>query len=441
MFNYSQIAQLTNGTWLREPIDSAAEVNGLSIDSRSISTEQIFLALQGENFDGHDFVNRITASSIKLVIVSRELDSYNFPTLLVPDCKKAIALMAGYFCANFKGKIITVTGSNGKTSFQNWLSQVLSNNFKVHSPKSSFNNLIGVSHTILNCPDAADFLILELGTNNPGEILPLALLAQAHYAVLLNVGFAHSANFLAIDAVYAEKLQIFSHLRQPKIGLTPLADTKIIAPVTINAEHFANEVKAVSLNTQNISTILDIDLRGRIHSVECSLIGAHLNHTLSALVKLLMLLELTDEQILQGISMLKPKAGRMQVYRHNDNLIIDDSYNANPSSILSLILSIKQFEIAAKYLIIGPVAETRFSPAQITPIVSALSISKIQTLGFGNLAEILAEDSANLNVTLFASKEELIKGLAKYKAEQALYAFKASRSARFEDVVAGFTGA
>ena len=183
--------------------------NGVSIDSRTIQKGDLFIALKAER-DGHKFVENAFKNGAAAALVDHVPNSLDAscPLLLVPNVMKALQSMASFARNRFKGKVIAVTGSVGKTSTKEMLHKILSDQGETHSSFASYNNHWGVPLTLTRMPEGADFSVIEIGMNHPGEIAPLSVLAKPDIALITSVAPAHLAAFKNIEEIAREKASI-----------------------------------------------------------------------------------------------------------------------------------------------------------------------------------------------------------------------------------------
>jgi len=197
------------------PVSPDAAICGVSIDSRAIAAGQAFVAIRGERFDGHDFADAAGRAQAACIIAERPVTIASdnaIPVLIVNSTLDALSALARWYRQQLSAKVIAITGSAGKTTTRNILYHILSRSFRCHQAVKSFNNHIGVPLTILDAPQDCEFLIVEIGTNHPGEIAPLARIANPHAACITLIGPAHLEGFGSIENILREKASIAAGL-------------------------------------------------------------------------------------------------------------------------------------------------------------------------------------------------------------------------------------
>ncbi len=198
--------------------DLYKSVTSVSIDTRNIKTNSLFVAIKGKNFDGHNYINEAIKKGAAAIVVSNRklasLDEINVPIISVKNTIFAYGELANIWRNKFGGKVISITGSNGKTTTKEMVSQILSSRYKVHKTTANNNNQIGVPLTILSTPKNTDFLILEHGTNHFGEIEYTARIAQPDYSLVTNIGSSHLEFLESKEKVLEEKISLFNHTKE-----------------------------------------------------------------------------------------------------------------------------------------------------------------------------------------------------------------------------------
>jgi UDP-N-acetylmuramoyl-tripeptide--D-alanyl-D-alanine ligase len=230
-------------------------VTGVATDSRTIRPGELFVALRGENFDGADYVADATARGAQAALVAREVPE-TVPQVLVPDTREALRLLARARRAEFRGDVVAVTGSCGKTTTKDLIGEVLARKFRVRVSQGNFNNEIGVPLSILALEPGEEMLVLELGVSAPGEMAPLAEAAGPTVAVVTNVAPTHLEFFGDVAAVRREKMTLLHYVR---LGGTAVlnADDPLVAAM---AEELVNGLKVVTFGLAEPASLWPADL-------------------------------------------------------------------------------------------------------------------------------------------------------------------------------------
>ena len=319
--------------------DSDRSFSEVSTDTRTLKREALFVALTGENFDGHDFLEAAREAGATGAVVRRgspHLDGME--QFEVDDPLVALGLLARARRREVPGPVIAVTGTNGKTATKEMLAKALGTRWKVHSTLANLNNLIGVPRTILTGPDDTEALVLEAGANAVGEIERLRDIIEPTVAVVTNVSAGHLAGFGSLEAVLAEKVSLVRDAPVAVVGTRPeelfeeagRSAHRVISAGTGGRAEVTPDEWTVGEDGRGTLTF-----RGR--RVELPLVGRHQveNATIALAVAVELDLDLT--RVARALEEVSLPAGRCEVVRRDGNgsglVILNDSYNANPESM------------------------------------------------------------------------------------------------------------
>jgi len=363
-----QLQNLTIGRWLIEPQDDQAVSDGISIDTRTIQTGNAFFALSGERFDGHDFLKNAVDNGASVLVVddrkkATKLTDTRIPMLLVDDTLRTIHDLARVYRRNLKRsgtKVIAVTGSNGKTTTRRLIHAALSSHLTGTQSPKSFNNHIGAPLTLLAASPDDGFVVVEVGTNHPGEIAMLADIVRPDAAVVTNIGTAHIGNFGSREAIAAEKLSLVRFLTRGGVavlpGDEPLAQD-VDLPDQCTSTRFGQSeacdmvLKNLKQHDSSISftiqSVREEDPFGGWQMKEAAitlpLLGKHnaLNTIAAIGVAHWMCLDVEDPKVAEALADIEPADMRLNVQTvgHKDNpvTLIVDCYNANRDSVAAAL--------------------------------------------------------------------------------------------------------
>ena len=329
------------------------EVHGISIDSREIKKNDLFIALKSKR-DGNDFILSAIEKGAKAAIINKVPIGLpiNFPYILVKDSMKALHSIAKYSRKRYKGNLVAITGSVGKTSTKDILTKILSIFGLTYSSPKSFNNDLGVPLTLANIPKKADYVICEIGMNAKGEIEPLSKLASPDTAIITNISTAHLASFNCLKEIAMEKANICSGLKKGGLLIYPVDNEfcdllkgivfeQKIKSMTFGSKKSAN-ISLDKISFLNNNSFASLVLDNKIFSdFSIGALGYHqLLNCLSA-VGVILNYDLDLKIALRELKKWKPRNGRGRFLdiSFNKNLkkikirIIDESYNCNPSSL------------------------------------------------------------------------------------------------------------
>jgi len=348
---------------------SVAIVDGANQDSRALEPGQLFVPLIAER-DGHDFIERAVAAGAGAYVSSRSPGPGT--AIVVADTMEALSAAGRLARAKLDGPVVGITGSVGKTSAKDLLAGALAASRRTHASTKSFNNEIGVPLTLLNAPDDSEVVVLEMGARGIGHIATLCDVASPTVGIVTTVAGAHMGEFGSIENIALAKGELVEAL--PRDGLAVLnADNPHVGQMAsrTRAEVLTfgvdTEVDGVSSASVVVSEIaLDDELRATFSlNTEWGAVtarpqtrGAHMAVNVAAAVGTALWLGSSISEVEHGIASAGVSPWRMEVFRSAAGaLIINDSYNANPTSMLGAIDSLAQLDTGRKIAVVGYMAE------------------------------------------------------------------------------------
>ena len=215
-WNLERVASALGDSAARRHPRGNTELSGITTDSRNVAPGQLFLALTGENFDGHDYVAQAVEKGAAAVVVSRPMDeqALGVPVYLVPDTLVALGTLANHYRRAWGGPVVMVAGSNGKTTTKDLIHAALSQAMKVHATTGNLNNRIGVPLTLLSIPPGAEIAVVEAGTNLPGEVAILRDIMDPDISVVTSIGEEHLEGLGDLAGVLEEESAAFDGVRE-----------------------------------------------------------------------------------------------------------------------------------------------------------------------------------------------------------------------------------
>ena len=330
-------------------IDSGPAVSDLtfdriSTDTRTVGPGDLFVALRGETFDGHDFVGQARARGARGVVVSRPVASETGLSVYeVGDTLRALGRLAAHRRRTLPAQVVGVTGSSGKTTVKELLSAALSSTFSVYSTRGNLNNRIGLPLSLLAAPEGAEFLVLELGTSEPGEIRALTEIAEPDHAVVTTVSEAHLTGLGSLEGILTEKLDLVR-------GASPAGKAVVGEEPAILVET-AREIRP-DVRVSGLSERADADLRGEVvgqgpdgrYTVRLrgregrpGIPGRHGARNFVLATSVAWLLGADDAAALESASAVKPGPLRGEVRKVGGLTMLLDCYNANPQSVAAAL--------------------------------------------------------------------------------------------------------
>ncbi len=432
--------------------DSYEDVTSVSIDSRNIKKKSLFIAIKGEKFDGHDFINAAVRSGAIAVMINRnrlrKLDDLMICVITVPDTVKALGDVAKIWRSKLKAKVIGLTGSSGKTTTKEILAALLNEKYSVNKTISNNNNHIGVPLTILSTRVNHSVLVAECGTNHFGEIPYTAEILQPDYALITNIGDSHLEYLKNRIGVLKEKSALLKVTSQRKGKIFINADDKLINNYSKN---FKNKVKYAFNNAADVKgKILSFDSLVRPH-IEVKSRSGKVNLTVSlpgesgaqnflAASAVGFELGLTSTQIKKAAKKIKSPAKRLRINIFKSFTVLDDTYNANPDSMRAAISILSLYKNRRrKIAILGDMFElgnqSRKLHESLADFVITQNIHEVLTTG-----KMMKFFSARLKsqgalAEHFETKELLKKYLKKINLFNSVVLVKGSRGMKMEEII------
>lgn len=393
-------------------LDSKLKVTGkVVIDSRKVSQGDLFVAINGEKVDGHDFCNDAIKQGAVAVISSKELAG--IPTLLVKEGNAAsknadqptvIALgkLASYLLLKLPNIFkIAVTGSSGKTTTKDMLFDLGNLIGPTVAPVGSYNNEIGMPQTILECDDKTKVLILEMGAREVGNIKKLCQIAKPDTSILLNIGSAHIEIFGSKELILKTKSEIIECLNADDVAVLNHEDETFSKQKT-KAKVVSFGLSGADVSAKNVllndkaQASYELEFEGKVSQVNLKLVGAHQVSNSLAAAAVFLKKGLDIDLVAKTLSNSTPKSKwRMQVEVNSKNVtVINDSYNANPESMKAAIRTLKQVGANKEtFLILGEMlelgADSIHMHQEVAALIQKLNIKK--TLVVGNGAKIISD--------------------------------------------------
>ena len=351
----SEISSMSGGILHGE--DQA--VNGVSIDSRSVQTQDLFVALHGEHFNGHDFVAASGERGAAGVMVEHKVDT-PLPQILVENTFAGLADLAAAWRKRCRPMMVAVTGSNGKTTTKTMLVSVLERRLNVLATRGNLNNHIGVPLTLLALREEHEAAVLELGANHPGEIVRLSELVQPAVAVVLNAAPAHLEGFGSVEGVARAKGELFESLPEDGIGIVNADDAYydywrgVLAPrrtISFAIDH------AADVSGRVLPDGVEISVKGEVRHLRLAVLGRHNLCNALAAAAVAHSLKVSFDDIVAGLEAVQAVLGRLSPLAGIGGAqLIDDTYNANPAS-LAAALEVLGERAGERWFVLGDMAE------------------------------------------------------------------------------------
>jgi UDP-N-acetylmuramoyl-tripeptide--D-alanyl-D-alanine ligase len=433
--------------------DGNALIERISTDSRTIKRGELFVALRGENFDGHKFVESVVKTGAAGAIVDLNWKGEipaNFAIIRAEDTLQAYQNLATHYRKSLSLKVLAITGSNGKTSTKDFAAAALARRFRVTKTQGNFNNYVGLPRTMLEATSEDEVAVWEIGMNHPGEVSMLAKLAAPDIAIITNIGVAHIEFMGSREAIAAEKGALAQAIGTEGTvilnaddpfseGIAARTSAKVIFVGTTGGTVRASEITQSATGTN--FTILEGAHRCR---AQLPLPGLHMVQNALLAVGASRVFGLSLEDCAAGLAAAPLTKARLQIKETGGVQFIDDSYNANPDSMKAALRTLVELDADGKRIaVLGEMRELGEESVRHHREVgeTAAELGVDQLIAIGDMAATIAEAarSAGLpNTSVVRSTSEAAQLLGEIAAPGDLILVKGSRGAHTEQVIETF---
>lgn len=330
----------------------------VSTDTRNISKDCIFFALKGDNFDANIFTNEALDKGAKYVVIDNPNYQVEGKTLLVDDTLIALQQLANYHRKILNTKIISLTGSNGKTTTKELIHTVLSKKYKTIATIGNLNNHIGVPLTLLRLTKETEIGIIEMGANHQKEIEFLCEIAEPDFGYITNFGKAHLEGFGGVEGVIKGKSEMYTFLQNKNKLIFVNLDDAVQEEKTNNSNRYTfSKQKDANIKIDSIEANPMVKISFEETTIQSHLIGLYNANNINAAITIGKYFKVSNNQIKEAIENYIPENNRSQLVKKGTNEIILDAYNANPSSMQVAIENFKQLNHNKKIAILGDMFE------------------------------------------------------------------------------------
>ena len=425
--------------------------NDISTDSRTIGEGELFIPISGKTFDGHAFIGDAYGRSHggTLCEKGREdvLQSVQGTVILVDDTLRALLDIAHYKRKSLKGTFIAITGSNGKTTTKEILVAIMGSSRKVHFNEKNFNNLIGVSKSILAVQGNPEMFIFELGTNSKGEIRQLTKMTEPDVSLIANINPSHFEGLNDLDGVFEEKVDLFRYTKQGGHVLVN-ADDPSLFPRYQDAGHVPHTFGMSDDADFQLLIREDLGWEGYdftlkffkdIFHVRTSLLGRHNLYNILAASSIAYLVGISPMQIKHAIEEFNPYSMRFRpIMKEKGYTFVDDTYNANPSSVKWALSTLLELPCEGKRIaILGDMKElgdkTVYYHEEIGRFLKKSNIDMVMLIGED--VKGVAKELNNGRGKLFDNKSSLVEYAKQNITGGDTVLIKGSRAAKMEEIV------
>jgi UDP-N-acetylmuramoyl-tripeptide--D-alanyl-D-alanine ligase len=422
-------------------------------DSRHVDAEDLFVAIQGENFDGHSFIPQAADNGASGALVSERwaesAGELPIPVIVVPDTLKALQDLATYWRTLFRLRVVGITGSIGKTSTKQVVAAALGEHYSVVRSRGNYNNEIGLPLSVLEIDQDTDVVVLEMGGAYAfGEITQLAEIARPDIGIVTNVTHSHVERMGSLDAIAQTKVELIESLPEHGVAILNIDDERVRAMaerarcrVVFYGLDEGAALRAINLESRGVDGTAFTLLRGpqRDH-VQIPLMGLHSVHAALAAFAVGFELGLQLSDMLRGLDAPEVQLRLLLTPGLNGSTILDDHYNSNPKSSFAALSLLQDLSATRRIAVLGDMLELGDYEEEGHRLVGRRLIDVVDVLfTLGPRARLIADEALKFNPSLpvfsFDDKEELVREVSAALRPGDLVLVKGSRGLKMETVV------
>ena len=414
------------------------ESAGVNTDSRTLQAGQLFFALRGENFDGNSYALKALEAGALAAVVSEDCPGEDPRLVRVPDTLRCLKELAAFHRSQLRIPVIGLTGTNGKTTTKELIREVLSTHFRVSATKGNLNNDIGVPLTVLTIPSDTEIAVVEMGANHPDDISALTWVSQPDYGLITNVGKAHLLGFGSFDGVKKAKGQLYDYLSEhdgqafvnvDDDNLFEMASGRALSIIPYAIEGEGVEILPASA----AEPFLRMQVGGQL--LETRLVGAYNAANVMAAITVGRHFGVPLRDALGAIAAYRPSMNRSEMLQTQRNTVIQDAYNANPSSMAVALENLRRME-GKKAVLLGEMrelgAESLAEHVRVVETLQSMDLEKVCLVGeeFRKALE-----KSPLKAECFADSDALAAYLEAHPLTGCMVLVKGSRGTRMEKTI------
>lgn len=440
LITLEEIAQACGGEYIGDEEKKVIAVTDVVIDSRLVKKGSLFVAIRGERTDGHLYIKNAFAAGAACAVSEERVDT-DCPYILVKSSEQAIKDIAEYYRGMFDNiEVIGITGSVGKTSTKEMIASVLSQEYTVHKTQGNFNNELGVPLTLLAMPEDTEVAVVEMGISDFGEMTRLSKMVRPTVCVLTNIGCCHLENLGDRDGVLKAKTEMFNYKADDALIFVNGDDDKLSTVQGVTAAYGLKETN--DYYAENIRN-------SGANSVECTLcfgdtrldvtipaLGNYMVANALAATAVAKAFKMTDESIVKGIADYTTVGSRANLIDTGIIKIIDDCYNANPTSVKAALETLCNMQ-GRKVAVLGDMkelgAKERELHEEVGRYAAQCGVNVIITVG--DLAKSIGDSANGAEVCRFESVDDAVEEIDTILHKGDVVLVKASHSMHFENIV------
>ena len=437
-FTLRQIALACNGTYVGDENLLDTAISSVERDSRQIKPNSLFLAIKGARVDGHDFIQKCYDMGAICALCEKAPETPTKPYILVENTLEAVKMVAKAYRELFTIPVVGISGSVGKTSTKEMIASVLSQKYNVHKTQGNLNNELGVPLTLFGMDDTTEVAVIEMGISDFDEMRRLSAMAQPTIEVITIIGDCHLENLGNRDGVFQAKTEMFENLRDTGRVILNGDDDKLRQvqkvkgenPIFYSLRGNGNYTAANIKNNGVLGVEAELICDDTSLKVTIPAIGTYMVSNALAAMAVGKLLRLSDIEIVMGIESFKTVGSRANLIDNGYIKIIDDCYNANPTSVKASIDTLMNFE-GRKVCILGDMKELGENELKLHFNTGVYAKKADLVIAIGPLAKELAKGAEGIH---FETKEEAMEQLSSLIKQGDTILVKASHSMEFEKI-------
>lgn len=445
MLESLSLSQLTEALQGRL-VGADARFDGVSIDSRKIAPGQLFVALAGPRFDGHDYLDEVAAKGAVAALVEREVPGSSLPQLVVADARLALGRLGALNRRAFKQPVAAITGSSGKTTVKEMLASILATRGPVLMTRGNLNNDLGAPLTLLELGPEHTAAVIELGANHVGEIRYTVGLTQPHVALINNAGTAHVGEFGGPEKIVEAKGEILEGLGEGGVAVLNLDDKAFgiwkqragkhaVLSFALSNAAADYHASAISQDERGCPSFVLHAPQGSV-AIQLNLLGTHNIANALAAAAAAQVFGVSLDGIAEGLNTVQPVKGRSVAQMTASGIrVIDDTYNANPTSVCAAVDILAGFS-GRTVLVLGDIGELGQWAEEGHRQVGDYARGKVDALYAVGPMMAHAVKAYGQNARHFTNQADLIAAVRGEQATNTTILIKGSRSAAMENVVA-----
>ena len=360
-----EIVKAVKGTLIQGSAET--EVHDVVTDTRAIQPGMFFVPLKGERFDGHNFVKEALAKGAVGFVTEQELSivSGEVCIIKVKDTLEALQDIAAYYRSKFPIPFIGITGSVGKTTTKDMIAKVLEQRYCIHKTKGNFNNEIGLPLTVFGLRNEHQIGITEMGMSGFGEISRLVYVAKPETAVITNIGLSHIEKLGSQDNILKAKMEIFENLSDNGVAVLNGDDSNLFRlkgtlgfkVLYYGINNLENDYRAVNIIHHDDNMTFDTTIDGKVYTITVPVMGEHNIYNSLAAIAVGLRYGMDIQEIAKGIAEFVPGNMRLNIFECKGIKVIEDCYNASPTSVEAALKVLKQLNSKRKIAILGDMLE------------------------------------------------------------------------------------